>query len=108
MCCSAPEPVTQAGWPFVSSLLRPRRPLRRPIARTATCCKQQCTAADRPNSWGEFPIFGAAAAIGSRECAVAEQIAHAASYHPTDTTTGRYREPVEGTPFGRYRLIEML
>jgi serine/threonine-protein kinase len=32
----------------------------------------------------------------------------AASYHATDTTAGRYREPVEGTPFGRYRLIEML
>jgi serine/threonine protein kinase len=27
---------------------------------------------------------------------------------PTDSVIGRYREPVEGTPFGRYRLIELL
>jgi serine/threonine protein kinase len=30
------------------------------------------------------------------------------SYHATDTANGRYREPVEGTPFGRYQLIELL
>jgi serine/threonine protein kinase len=27
---------------------------------------------------------------------------------PTDALIGRYREPVEGTPFGRYQLIELL
>ena len=27
---------------------------------------------------------------------------------PTDRAFGRYREPVEGTPFGRYQLIELL
>src|SRR5258705_5423538 len=27
---------------------------------------------------------------------------------PTDGLIGRYREPVEGTPFGRYQLIELL
>ena len=27
---------------------------------------------------------------------------------PTDAMIGRYREPVEGTPFGRYQLIELL
>ena len=27
---------------------------------------------------------------------------------PTDATIGRYREPVEGTQFGRYQLIELL
>src|SRR3954454_3917380 len=34
--------------------------------------------------------------------------ADARPYHATDAVTGRYREPVEGTPFGRYRLIELL
>jgi serine/threonine protein kinase len=27
---------------------------------------------------------------------------------PTDAIIGRYREPVDGTPFGRYQLIELL
>ncbi|WP_457145778.1 hypothetical protein [Mycobacterium sp. URHB0021] len=31
-----------------------------------------------------------------------------AAYHATLTAVGRYREPVEGTPFGRYQLIELL
>src|SRR5262245_851194 len=44
---------------------------------------------------------------GAPEC-VASGRPRAASYHATDTTAGRYREPVEGTPFGRYRLIELL
>ena len=30
------------------------------------------------------------------------------SYHHTIPASGRYRMPVEGTPFGRYRLIELL
>ena len=29
-------------------------------------------------------------------------------YRATDAAKGRYREPVEGTPFGRYRLVELL
>ena len=29
-------------------------------------------------------------------------------HRATDAAGGRYREPVEGTPFGRYRLIELL
>jgi serine/threonine protein kinase len=29
-------------------------------------------------------------------------------YRATDAVSGRYRGPVEGTPFGRYRLIEQL
>jgi hypothetical protein len=32
----------------------------------------------------------------------------AASHHATNAATARYRKPVEGTPFGRYRLIELL